>query len=250
MSETTQDDSRGAVIVTGANRGIGKALALGLAADGYPVAMVGRSSEKLAEAAAEAVAGGTIRQYAADVSDWDQVQGVVAAIQEDTPQIHGLVNNAGITKDGLLVRMAPDQWQDVLDVNLTGTFFFTRALAPIMMRQRSGRIVNISSVIGLTGNAGQANYAASKAGIVALTKSVARELGGRGVTCNAIAPGFIETDMTADLPDKVRADMLKSIPLKRLGQVEDLLGAVRFMLSPDAAWITGQTLVVDGGMVM
>ncbi len=178
------------------------------------------------------------------------MQAAVAAILADTPEIHGLVNNAGITADGLLVRMTPEAWQKVLDVNLTGTFFFTRSIAPIMMRQRSGRIVNISSVVGLTGNAGQANYAASKAGIVAMTKSVARELGGRGVTCNAVAPGFIETDMTADLPDKVKADMLKDIPLKRFGQVEDLAGAVRFLLSPDAAWITGQTLVVDGGMVM
>jgi 3-oxoacyl-[acyl-carrier protein] reductase len=241
---------RGVVIVTGANRGIGKGLALSLAAAGYPVAMVGRSQEKLEAAAAEAPAGSLIRCYAADVSSLDQVQAAVEAIQADTPEIHGLVNNAGITADGLLVRMTPESWQKVLDVNLTGTFFFTRTIAPLMMRQRSGRIVNISSVIGLVGNAGQANYAASKAGIVAMTKSVARELGGRGVTCNAIAPGFIETDMTADLPDKVKADMLKDIPLKRFGQVEDLAGAVRFLLSPDAAWITGQTLVVDGGMVM
>lgn len=246
MSETT----RGTVIVTGANRGIGKALALGLAADGYPVAMVGRSLEKLEAARSEAPEAAAIRCYAADVADRDQVEAAVAAIAEDADGIHGLVNNAGLTRDTLLVRMSPEQWQEVLDVNLTGTFFFTRALAPLMMRQRSGRIVNISSVIGLTGNAGQANYAASKAGIVAMTKSVARELGGRGVTCNAVAPGFIETDMTAGLDDKVRADMLKNIPLKRFGQVADLLGAVRFLLSPDAAWITGQTLVVDGGMVM
>jgi len=250
MTDPSDQSTCGTVIVTGANRGIGKALALGLAREGYPVAMVGRSLEKLQEAASEAPDDAAIHCYAADVSDWDEVQGVIERIQADAPAIHGLVNNAGITRDGLLVRMAPDQWQDVLDVNLTGTFYFTRAVAPIMMRQRSGRIVNISSVIGLIGNAGQANYAASKAGIVALTKSVARELGGRGVTCNAIAPGFIETDMTAELPDKVKADMLRSIPLKRLGQVEDLVGAVRFMLSPDAAWITGQTLVVDGGMVM
>lgn len=241
---------RGVVIITGANRGIGKGLALSLAAAGYPVAMVGRSLEKLEAAAAEAPKGSEVRCYAADVSNLDDVQAAVTAIQADTPEIHGLVNNAGITADGLLVRMTPESWHKVLDVNLTGTFFFTRTIAPLMMRQRSGRIVNISSVIGLVGNAGQANYAASKAGIVAMTKSVARELGGRGVTCNAIAPGFIETDMTADLPDKVKADMLKDIPLKRFGQVEDLAGAVRFLLSPDAAWITGQTLVVDGGMVM
>ncbi|MBD3221177.1 SDR family oxidoreductase [bacterium] len=237
-------------MVTGANRGIGKALALGLAADGYPVAMVGRSLDKLEAARGEAADPDRIRCYAADIARHEDVQAAVKAIEADAEAIHGLVNNAGITRDGLVMRLSPEQWQEVLDVNLTGTFFFTRAIAPLMMRQRSGRIVNISSVIGLAGNAGQANYAASKAGIVAMTKSVARELGGRGVTCNAIAPGFIETDMTADLPEKVRTDMLKSIPLKRFGAVSDLLGAVRFMLSPDAAWITGQTLVVDGGMVM
>jgi len=242
--------AEGVVIVTGANRGIGRALARDVAAAGWPVAMVGRSLEKLEEARSELPAEAAVRCYAADIADWDQVQAAVEAIQGDFEGIHGLVNNAGITRDGLLVRMSPEDWKAVLDVNLNGTFFFTRSVAPIMMRQRSGRIVNISSVIGLIGNAGQANYAASKAGIVAMTKSVARELGGRGVTCNAIAPGFIETDMTAELPDKVRADMLQRIPLKRLGQVEDLSGAVRFLLSPDAAWITGQTLVVDGGMVM
>jgi len=242
--------NEGVVVVTGANRGIGRALARDVAAAGWPVAMVGRDLEKLEAVRAGLPDAARVRCYAADVADWDQVQAAVEAIAGDWPAIHGLVNNAGITRDGLLVRMSPADWQAVLDVNLTGTFFFTRSVAPIMMRQRSGRIVNISSVIGLTGNAGQANYAASKAGIVAMTKSVARELGGRGVTCNAIAPGFIETDMTAELPDKVRADMLQRIPLKRLGQVEDLSGAVRFLLSPDATWITGQTLVVDGGMVM
>ncbi len=242
--------NEGVVIVTGANRGIGRALAAGVAAAGWPVAMVGRDLEKLEAARAELPDTASVKCYAADVSDWDQVQAAVGQIQTDWPAVHGLVNNAGITRDGLLVRMSPEDWQAVLDVNLNGTFFFTRSVAPLMMRQRSGRIVNISSVIGLMGNAGQANYAASKAGIVAMTKSVARELGGRGVTCNAVAPGFIETDMTAELPDKVRADMLQRIPLKRLGQVEDLAGAVRFLLSPDAAWITGQTLVVDGGMVM
>jgi 3-oxoacyl-[acyl-carrier protein] reductase len=242
--------TEGVVIVTGANRGIGLGLARDLAAVGWPVAMVGRDLERLQAAAATLPDGAVRRCYAADVADWDQVQAAVAAIQQDFPLVHGLVNNAGITRDGLLVRMSPADWQAVLDTNLGGTFYFTRAVAPLMMRQRSGRIVNISSVIGLVGNAGQANYAASKAGIVAMTKSVARELGGRGVTCNAIAPGFIETDMTADLPEKVRADMLQRIALKRLGQVADLSGAVRFLLSPDAAWITGQTLVVDGGMIM
>ena len=240
----------GVIIVTGAARGIGFALARDLSADGWPIAMVDLSLDVLEKARGDLPAEADVRCYAANVADWDQVQAAVKAIQADYPVVHGLVNNAGITKDGLLVRMSPESWQAVLDVNLTGTFFFTRSVAPIMMRQRTGRIVSISSVIGLIGNAGQANYAASKAGIVAMTKSVARELGGRGVTCNTVAPGFIETDMTASLPEQVRADMLQRIPLKRMGQVEDLSGAVRFLLSPDATYITGQTLVVDGGMVM
>ena len=240
----------GVIIVTGAARGIGFALARDLSADGWPVAMVDLSLDTLEKARGDLPAEADVRCYEANVANWDQVQAAVKAIQADYPVIHGLVNNAGITKDGLLVRMSPEAWQAVLDVNLTGTFFFTRSVAPIMMRQRTGRIVSISSVIGLIGNAGQANYAASKAGIVAMTKSVARELGGRGVTCNTVAPGFIETDMTASLPEQVRADMLQRIPLKRMGRVEDLSGAVRFLLSPDATYITGQTLVVDGGMVM
>jgi 3-oxoacyl-[acyl-carrier protein] reductase len=242
--------AEGAVVITGANRGIGRGLARDLAASGWPVALVGRSLEKLEAVAAALPAKAQARCYAADVSDWEAVQAAVGAITKDFAIVYGLVNNAGITCDGLFVRMSPADWQAVLNVNLTGTFHFTRAIAPIMMRQRKGRIVNISSVIGLIGNAGQANYAASKAGIVAMTKSVARELGGRGITCNAIAPGFIETDMTADLPEKVKADMLQRIPLKRFGRAEDLAGAVRFLLSPDAAWITGQTLVIDGGMTM
>jgi len=242
--------AEGAIIVTGAARGIGLALVRDLVAADWPVAMVDLAQDQLEAARKELPADANVGCYAANVADWEQVQAAVEAIHADYPVIHGLVNNAGITRDTLLVRMSPEAWQSVIDVNLTGTFFLTRSVAPIMMRQRSGRIVSISSVIGLTGNAGQANYAASKAGIVAMTKSVAKELGGRGVTCNSIAPGFIETDMTAALPDKVRADMLQRIPLKRMGQVEDIAGAVRFLLSPNAAYITGQTLVVDGGMVM
>ena len=242
--------SEGVVIITGANRGIGRAMTGYLASAGWSVAMVDLGFDQEPPGASDLPSGTTVRGYTADVSAWEQVQKAVEAITADFPVVHGLINNAGITRDGLLVRMSPEDWQAVLNVNLTGTFLFTRAIAPLMMRQRAGRIVNISSVIGLTGNAGQANYAASKAGVVALTKSVARELGGRGVTCNAIAPGFIETDMTAALPPKVREDMLQRIPLKRLGTVDDLCGAVRFFLSPEAAWITGQTLVIDGGMVM
>ncbi len=178
------------------------------------------------------------------------MEAAVKAVLDDFGAIYGLVNNAGMVKDGLLLRMSPEDWRRVIDVNLNGTFYCTRCVAPIMMRQRVGRIVNISSVIGLTGNAGQANYAASKAGIIGLTKSVAKELGGRGVTCNAIAPGFIKSAMTAALPEKVQTDMLQRIPLKRFGSGQDVAGLVRFLLSEEAAYITGQTLVVDGGMVM
>lgn len=240
---------RGAVIVTGASRGIGEAIARDLAGAGWPLVLVARNAGKLAALAAEL--GGPERCLAcpADIGSWEDAQRVAALAQETFGTIDGLVNNAGITRDGLLVRMSPEQWQAPLDVNLNGTFYFTRAVGPIMMRQRQGRIVNITSVIGLTGNAGQANYAASKAGVIALTKSVAKELGSRGVTCNALAPGYIATDMTAELPDKVRQEMLERIPLRRLGEVADIAGVVRFLLSPEAAYITGQVLVVDGGMI-
>ncbi len=240
---------QGAVIITGASRGIGEAVARSVAAAGWPVALVARSADRLEALAAEL--GGADRCLACpgDIGSWEDAQRIAAEVQARFGSIHGLVNNAGITRDGLFVRMSPEQWQAPLDVNLNGTFYFTRAVGPIMMRQRHGRIVNITSVIGLTGNAGQANYAASKAGIIGLTKSVAKELGSRGVTCNAVAPGYVVTDMTADLPEKVRQDMLERIPLKRFGEPADIAGVVRFLLSPEAAYITAQTLVVDGGMI-
>ena len=241
--------SQGAVIVTGASRGIGEAIARDLAAAGWPLVLVARSADRLAALAADCGGAGRCLACPGDIGNWDDAQRIAATALETFGAIHGLVNNAGVTRDGLLVRMSPEQWQAPLDVNLNGTFYFTRAVAPIMMRQRQGRIINITSVIGLTGNAGQANYAASKAGIVALTKSVAKELGSRGVACNAVAPGYIVTDMTADLPDKVRQDMLDRIPLKRFGDPRDIAGVVRFLLSPEAAYITGQVLVVDGGMI-
>jgi len=241
--------SQGAVIVTGASRGIGEAIARDLAAADYDLALVARSAAKLEALATELNGETTCMALPGDISDWDDVQRIVAAAHEKFGALFGLVNNAGITRDGLLMRMSPENWQAPLDVNLNGTFYFTRAVTPIMMRQREGRIVNITSVIGLTGNAGQANYAASKAGIIALTKSVAKELGGRGVTSNAVAPGFIATDMTEDLPEKVRAQMLSQIPLRRFGEGKDVAGVVKFLLSPEASYITGQTLVVDGGMI-
>lgn len=241
--------SKGTIIVTGGSRGIGRAIAARLAADGFDLALVDIAEASLAEA--KTVLGGATRvdTCVCNVADGAQVESVVAQIAAAGP-IYGLVNNAGITADALLLRMSAEQWQRVLDVNLTGTFHFTKAVAPHMMRQRVGRIVNIASVIGLSGNAGQANYAASKAGVIALTKSVARELAGRAITVNAVAPGFIATDMTARLSDQVKAEMLGRIPLKRFGEAGDVAGVVSFLMSPDAAYVTGQTLVCDGGMVL
>ena len=242
--------SKGAVIITGASRGIGLAIAEKLAAEGYDLALMDIDQDRLQAAVTQLEGDGQFTTHTGDVSNWEQVQGIVAEVRDQFGTIWGLVNNAGVTKDGLIVRMNPDDWQFVLDVNLTGTFYFTRAVAPLMMRQREGRIISISSVIGLTGNAGQANYAASKAGVIALMKSVARELGSRSVTANAVAPGFIATDMTADLSAQVKTEMLEQIPLKRFGDAADVAGVVSFLLSPNAAYITGQVLVCDGGMVL
>ncbi len=250
MNSTSGEDfmEKPAVIVTGASRGIGLAIARRLAGANYRLALVARQAEALAKVVEEL--GPVAHAFPADISDFEAVQQVVSQVNEAFGGIFGLVNNAGMTKDGLFVRMSPEQWQAPLDVNLNGTFNFCRAASVVMMRARAGRIINISSVIGLTGNAGQANYAASKAGIIALTKSIAKELGGRNVLCNAVAPGFIRTDMTAELSDKVREAMLANIPLKRFGEGEDVAGVVEFLLSPAADYITGQTLVVDGGMVL
>ena len=241
--------SKGTVIVTGASRGIGLAIARELAADGYDLALVARSVDALQTIAAELDGPSRVKAWPGDISNWEDAERIVGEVQTEFGGIYGLVNNAGVTQDGLFMRMSPANWKKPIDINLGGTFYFTRAVAPIMMRQRSGRIISISSVIGITGNAGQANYAASKAGIIALTKSVAKELGGRNVTANAVAPGFISTEMTADLPEKVQTQMLSQIPLKRFGEGKDVAGVVKFLLSPEASYITGQTLVVDGGMI-
>ncbi len=239
-----------AVIVTGGGRGIGRAVAERLAADGYDLALVDVDGARVRATAAELSASCRAEGYECDVTNWSQVEQVTAAAAGAFGSIYGLVNNAGITADALIVRMSPEQWRRVIDVNLTGSFHFTKAVAPHMMRQRVGRIVSIASVIGLSGNAGQANYAASKAGIIAMTKSAARELAGRAITVNAIAPGYIATDMTAGLGEEIKADMLRRIPLKRFGEANDIAGVVAFLMSADAAYVTGQTLVCDGGMVL
>jgi len=238
-------------VVTGAGRGIGRAVALRLAAAGADVACVSRTAEN-AEKVATEVRGLGRRAWAlgVDVAEPAQVSAACESILAEAGRVDVLVNNAGVTRDGLLMRMSEADWDLVLDTNLRGAFLTTKGFTRAFARQRSGRIVNIASVIGLMGNAGQCNYAASKAGLIGFTKSVARELGGRGVTCNAIAPGFIDTDMTAVLKDEVRSELLGRIPLGGFGKVEDIAEAVFFLAGPGGRYVTGQVIVVDGGMVM
>lgn len=237
-------------IVTGASRGIGRATALALAAEGANVVVNYASSQEAADrvvAEIEAMGSAAIA-LPADVSKADQVDSLVSAVMEKWGQVDILVNNAGITRDTLLLRMKPEDWQAVIDLNLTGVFLCTRAISKIMLKQRSGRIVNITSVAGQMGNPGQANYSAAKAGVIGFTKTVAKELATRGITVNAVAPGFITTDMTAN----VKAEsILQFIPLGRYGKPEEVAGLIRFLAAdPAAAYITGQVMNVDGGMVM
>jgi 3-oxoacyl-[acyl-carrier protein] reductase len=238
-------------VVTGAGRGIGRAIALKFAAHGADIVAVDLKTDFVQETVDEVhKLGRKAWAVAANVAEAASVEAAAEQILKEAGRVDILVNNAGITKDGLLMRMSEADWDAVLDINLKGTFLFTKAFSRAFVKQRSGRIVNIASVIGLIGNAGQCNYAASKAGVIGFTKSVARELASRGVTANAIAPGFIETKMTEALGPEARAGLLKQIPLASLGQPEDVAEAALFFASPAARYITGQVLAVDGGMVM
>ena len=234
------------VIVTGASRGIGKGIAQAFADEGATVACVATSIEG-AQKTADAI-GGSSTGYACNVSSTDEVEAMMTAILADlgTPSV--LVNNAGITRDTLMLRMKDEDWDQVMNVNLKGAFLTIRAISRHMMKARYGRIVNISSIVGLTGAAGQANYSASKAGLIGLTKSVAKEFGSRGITCNAVAPGFIETDMTHGLSDEFKEYVQKNAPAGRLGSAEDIAAATIFLASKEASYITGQVLTVDGGL--
>ena len=243
-------------LITGAARGIGKGLALKFAAEGADIAFTDLVLNDEMKAGLEATRqeiealGVTCRAYAGNAADFNETEAVVKQIHEDFGHIDILVNNAGITKDGLMLRMTEAQWDAVLNVNLKSAFNFIHALLPIMMRQRDGRIINMSSVVGVHGNAGQANYSASKAGMIALAKSVAQEMGSRGIRVNASAPGFIETAMTQQLPEEVRKDWMKKIPLRRGGQVEDIANVALFLASDLSSYVSGQVIQVDGGMNM
>jgi 3-oxoacyl-[acyl-carrier protein] reductase len=239
-------------VVTGAGRGIGHAIAVRLAKEGARVASVSRTEANAQKTADEinAARADAAKAYAVDVADQAAVQKAAGQIFADFGRVDILVNNAGVTRDGLSMRMSMEDWDTVLNTNLKGAFNFIQAVMRPMIKQRSGRIINISSIAGLIGNAGQANYAASKAGLIGLTKTLARELASRGITVNAVAPGLIETDMTTVLSEEIRQNILKNVPLGKLGEPEDIAGAVAYLASAEAKYITGQVLTVDGGMVM
>jgi len=238
-------------IITGGSRGIGKAIALRLAAEGAKVVVTATTqagADKIAEEIRQT--GAQAAGIEANVADVKQVEALFKSTVEQFGAVHILVNNAGLTRDNLVMRMSDDDWNAVINTNLTGTFNCMRAASKIMMKQRNGKIINLTSIVALIGNKGQANYCAAKAGVIGLTKSVARELASRNVQINAVAPGFVITDMTAGLPEAAKAAMLQSIPLERVGTSEDIAGVVAFLASADAEYITGQVINVDGGMVM
>lgn len=239
-------------LITGAARGIGKAIALKFAAEGANIAFTDLVIDENGKATEAEIAayGVKAKGYASNAADFAQTEEVVKAIKEEFGGIDILVNNAGITKDGLMLRMTEAQWDAVIAVNLKSAFNFIHAIVPIMMRQRGGSIINMASVVGVHGNAGQANYAASKAGLIALAKSIAQEMGPKGIRANAIAPGFIETAMTAQLSDEIREEWKKKIPLRRGGQVEDIANTAVYLASDLASYVTGQVIQVDGGMNM
>lgn len=239
-------------LITGASRGIGRAIALELAKAGATIAINYAGNMKAAEEVERMIVeqGGKAMIIQADISKTEAIDHMVDAVMDAYGRIDILVNNAGITRDNLLMRMKENDWDDVLNTNLKSVYYCTKVVSKSMVKQRSGRIINMTSVVGLTGNAGQSNYAAAKAGVIGFSKSMAKELASRGITVNLVAPGFIDTDMTAGLPEKVKEELLKSIPLAKLGNPEDVAKAVLFLASDAASYITGQTLNVDGGMVM
>lgn len=241
-----------AALVTGASRGIGRAIALELAKAGAKVAVNYAGSEKKAQEVVDQIrqSGGEAFKIQANVASSDEVTGMVKEVVKQFGSLDILVNNAGITRDNLLMRMKEEEFDQVIDTNLKGVFLCTKAVTRQMMRQKSGRIINIASIVGVAGNPGQANYVAAKAGVIGLTKTTARELASRNILVNAVAPGFITTDMTDQLPEEAKEEMLAQIPLNRLGKPEDVASVVRFLASDDAGYMTGQTLHVDGGMVM
>ena len=238
-------------LVTGASRGLGRAIAERLARDGWRVELVARQADKLNEVrAAIEAAGGKACVHTADISDPKSADQVIAAVEKESGPLGTLINNAGITKDGLLMRMDDADWSAVIDTNLTGAFRWIRAASRGMLKARAGRIINIGSVVGLVGNAGQANYAAAKAGLIGLTQSVAREFASRGVTCNCVCPGFFDTDMTSVLKEDLKSKVLMGIPLGRFGKPEEVAGLVSFLCGPDAGYVTGQAWAIDSGMTM
>jgi len=238
-------------IITGASKGIGKAIALHLASCGANISLVARNQLELDKVKNKILdSGGQAETLVGDVSNLDSFNEIVSLTMEKWNDIHILINNAGITKDNIIMRMTEEEWQTVIDVNLKGCFNGIKAVSKQMMKKKYGKIINITSVIGLIGNSGQGNYSSAKAGILGLTKSIAKELGSRNITINAVAPGYIETEMTEKLDPKIKANLKQSIPLNRFGTVNDVANLVCFLISDDAHYITGQTFNVDGGMVM